>query len=127
VSHFQPNEQGWVLVYYEGNLYDAANVVTYADRAMFAYWRMRDRYPTVARRAVRVDDIQQIGILDPTTGLITLGEEHGVPNERLCDWLSLKGDTVEKMQKLDTQLHVKGGAAMKPPDETLVDVIGGGG
>jgi hypothetical protein len=49
VSHHQPadspDEPGGparVLVYYEGNRYGAANMVTYADRAMLAYWRMRD-------------------------------------------------------------------------------------
>ena len=74
-----------MLVYYEGNRYGAANMVTYADRAMLAYWRMRDHYPTVAQAAVPVEHLVRIGTLDPERGEIELVDTEHAPD--LAEWL----------------------------------------
>ena len=50
-----------IVIDYEGNLYHAANVRTYADRVRIAAGRHQERYPTVARRSVPAKDLVQIG------------------------------------------------------------------
>lgn len=76
-----------IVVYYEGNLHNAVNMVTYADRAMFAYWRMRDHYPTVAMMAVPRSQVVQAATLYPEHGRI---EVLDIDQEiRLCRWLDV--------------------------------------
>jgi hypothetical protein len=41
-----------------------------ADRAIHAYWRMRERYPTVAKMTVPAHDLVRVGTLDPERGVI---------------------------------------------------------
>jgi len=59
-----------LVVYYEGNLHGAANIVTFADRAMVAYHRMAERYPTVAKMAVAPREVTQAATLLPEHGMV---------------------------------------------------------
>ena len=99
----RPDEPGGparLLVHYEGNRYGAANMVTYADQAMLAYWRMRDHYPTVAQAAVLVEQLVRIGTLDAERGEIELVDaEHA---RDLAEWLGCS------TERLRAELHVKG-------------------
>lgn len=51
-------------IYYEGNLYGAINMRTWADRVYQAAARRRERAPTVARMIVRRDDYVAVGTID---------------------------------------------------------------
>jgi len=56
-----PDDATRVVIDYDGDLYHAANVRTYADRVRVAAGRHKDRYPTVARRSVPAMDLVQVG------------------------------------------------------------------
>lgn len=71
VGTYYPNDQR-VLIDYEGNLYGASNIKTYADRLRHAAGRHTERYPTVARRFVTTIDVIQIGTFDYGTGEIEI-------------------------------------------------------
>ena len=49
----QPYNDNEILAYYEGNLYGASNIVTWADRVHHAADRMATAYPTVAKTIAR--------------------------------------------------------------------------
>jgi hypothetical protein len=53
-----------LTIYFEGAIYDQANVRTFADRATQAAGRMVERYPTVARREVSCDALTAVGTFD---------------------------------------------------------------
>lgn len=55
------NGLGGFLIYYEGNIYGAANMVRYVERALSAAGRMRERYPTAAMMSAAAVDLKQIG------------------------------------------------------------------
>src|ERR1035437_6018653 len=67
-----------VCIDYEGNLYGADNVRTYADRVMHAadrhLWRYPNRYPTIARMHLgdEVNDLICIGSFHPDSGTLTI-------------------------------------------------------
>lgn len=67
-----PQENGRVLVDYEGRRYGQANMVTYADRVYFAWGRHKERYPTVARSWLTEELVLQIGWFDPQAGRVDL-------------------------------------------------------
>ena len=94
-----PEGPARVLVYFEGNKHGASNMATYADRAMFAYWRMRERYPTVAQAEVPVDQLVRIGTLDPEHRAIELVDDEHAPD--LANWLACPPE------RLRDELHVK--------------------
>lgn len=87
-------------LYYEGNLYGAANVVTWADRTFMAAGRMLTKYPTTARCAVDPDHVILVGHLDPETGTITVTE----PSSELTTWLGT--DDLETERFTTGALHV---------------------
>jgi len=98
---------GSIIVYYEGNLYGAANMVTFADRAMHAYWRMRDRYPTAAMMAVPVSQLQLVAHLLPEHGRVEVIS--GATLYRLARWLDLEEDaTRREPQQFPRELVVSG-------------------
>src|SRR5262245_35255897 len=53
-----------VLLHFEGNLYDAFNIVTYADRVIHAAGRLLMDYPTVAKAKVPPAMIVRVGTFD---------------------------------------------------------------
>jgi hypothetical protein len=72
----QPQDDGTILVYYEGNIYDARNIRTYDDRCDHAFDRMRTNYPTVARAIVNPRDLIDVGTWEPAThSVVTTREE----------------------------------------------------
>lgn len=65
-----------VRVYFEGALYGQAGMVTLADRAGHACGRLRERYPTVAKRVVPRSALIVVGTFDEAAGrLILTGEQ----------------------------------------------------
>lgn len=82
-----------ILLYFEGNRFGYANVVTFADRVMIAAGRMQERYPTIARMSVEVDSVRKVGRYDGSRRISLVGEEidslaawigcpvHALPNE----------------------------------------------
>lgn len=62
-----PTENG-VVLYYEGNLYGAENLVSYTDRIRHAAGRLFARYPTVAKMFVTAErlkcDYRAVGTVD---------------------------------------------------------------
>lgn len=92
-----------IVVYYEGNLYGAVNMVTFADRAMFAYWRLRDHYPTVAMMAVPRSQVVQAATLYPEHGRVEV--KSAAQQVRLTRWLGL---AIEDSDALARELRVQG-------------------
>ena len=76
-----------LLVDYEGNVYGAQNVVTYADKVMQAWGRHSVRYPTVARLSLPPETMVRIGDFVPDVGRVYVDG----PRERelLAEWLVL--------------------------------------
>ena len=54
-------------VYYEGNLYNASNLTTFRERAVCAYGRMTNQYPTVAQAMVDLEEFEIVGEMTATT------------------------------------------------------------
>jgi hypothetical protein len=79
-----------VLADYEGNLYGAENIKTYADRALHAagrhVWKGHG-YPTVARRFLSASDLVEIGVYDTTSWSLYVGNR-----EALASWLGISVD-----------------------------------
>lgn len=65
-------ENGRVMIDYEGNLYGAVNIVTFADRVHHAWGRHSVHYPTVARALVPTDAVARVGWYDPEAGVVDL-------------------------------------------------------
>lgn len=80
-----------VLIDYEGNRYNAMNIVTWADRVYHAYdrhtWNEGRGYPTIARLNVDPHEVVRVGSFDPEAGKITLDlNEKSTPE--LMSWLA---------------------------------------
>lgn len=67
----RPDGSGFVLCDLEGNLYGAKNLSNYAERLLQAASRQLVRYPTVARRAIPVGDLIEVGRYDYETRCFT--------------------------------------------------------
>lgn len=65
-----PDDHGWVLIDYEGKLYGAENLRTFADLVAHAHDRQRTSYPTVARQAVPAYHLLAVGRFAPETGRV---------------------------------------------------------
>jgi hypothetical protein len=61
------------LIYFEGNRFGSAGMVTFADRAMVAAGRLSRRYPTIARATVPRRALQRVGTF-------TVGQGVDVPD-----------------------------------------------
>lgn len=61
------NDPATVCVDYEGNLYGAENIVTFADRVMVAAQRHADRAPTRARAYLPASALTEVGEWDGRT------------------------------------------------------------
>jgi hypothetical protein len=85
-----PLESGRVLLDYEANFYDAANIRTFADKVHHAAGRHTARYPTRARTEVDATSVIEIGTYEG--GSITI-----YPEERalLARWLQVSEDVLE--------------------------------
>lgn len=75
-----------IVLDYEGAQYGQANLVTYHDRVVVAAGRHTSHYPTVARRACPLADLQHVGFYYPDQRKIDVPG----PNElmALTRWLT---------------------------------------
>ena len=85
-----------VEIYFEGNVHDAVNMTTLADRAVHASGRMLQAYPTVARKTVPRDALIAVGTLDPTTGRIMLAGPHS--ERAVAFWLGAQDLDPEELR-----------------------------
>lgn len=76
--------------YYEGNLYGAANLTSFQERALCAYGRLTMRYPTIAQAAIPLYEFDVVGSLTPTSF-----EMHSTPSKEA--WLALEESMVEAL------------------------------
>ena len=58
-----------LLVYFEGNRYRAANMITFADRALHAAGRLASNYPTIAKATVPRRALTHVGLFTPGHGV----------------------------------------------------------
>jgi hypothetical protein len=79
-----PLARGRVEIHYEGNLYKAANIRTFADRVHHAAGRHLADYPTAARDVVAAEDLVAVGHWDGEH--VRLEAAH---DERVADWLGV--------------------------------------
>ena len=56
-----PTNELWIDIYFEGNLYGAANITSFEDMLRHAADRLVDHYPTAARRRVPAKDLHAVG------------------------------------------------------------------
>jgi hypothetical protein len=61
-----------VSIHFEGALYGQVNMVTLADRAACAHGRLREAYPTLARRRVPREALVAVGTFEEAGGRIVL-------------------------------------------------------
>lgn len=62
---------GLVVIYFEGNIFGAVNLVEYPDRVLNAAGRLRENYPTSAMQGAYLSDLVAIGTFHyPTRGLL---------------------------------------------------------
>lgn len=87
------------MLWFEGNLYGAGNIVTYADKVYHAWGRMDAHYPTIAKTAAHNDEIVEVGTFDTKFGIVTVTDEAA-----LAAWLCRP---VERDDLLTTQLRHK--------------------
>jgi hypothetical protein len=92
-----------LLVYFEGNRYRAANIRTFADRAMIAAGRLSERYPTIAQASVPAGALVQVGLFTPAQGV-------EVPDDRsllaIALWLGLLDGTRPDRAALARELRL---------------------
>jgi hypothetical protein len=100
-----------VVVYYEGNIHHAAEIVTFADRAMRAYERMREHYPTVAMMAVPRSQLTRTATLCPEYGRVEVAGSREMLG--LCRWLGLELSAEHALatDRLATELRATGARA----------------
>lgn len=61
VSKGFEDSEGYIEVYYEGNIYGASNIRSFEDKASHAADRLAKRYPTIARRKVLKSHLTEVG------------------------------------------------------------------
>jgi hypothetical protein len=76
-----------VRIYFEGALYEQSNMVTLADRAVHACGRLRERYPTLAKRMVPRAALVVVGTFDETGGRIILTGDQSA--SAVATWLGV--------------------------------------
>lgn len=92
-----------ILLYFEGNRFNYANVHTFADRCMIAEGRLRTEAPTIARTLARPDDVRRIGVYFPEHRRVEIRD--GLALTRLAKWLGLAATDERGVIKWnDTQL-----------------------
>jgi hypothetical protein len=82
----KPAHCNQVHVYYEGNMYDYTNVVTWADRVRCAAERMQTHYPTVAHAVLPGGVLIPVGEFEDD--VIRLDDD--VDQDVLERWLGFK-------------------------------------
>jgi hypothetical protein len=105
-------ENGRIVLDYEGNRYSSPSLAGYADRVHHAAGRHGVRYPTIARALVDPDEVIEVGDYDYETGVVTL---YGAEERELLEhWLGsgplddgelrTKGNTRHTMRREVEQL-----------------------
>jgi len=61
IASFDVSNDHGNVAYYEGNLFGAENLKTYEGKVICAYYRLRDKYPTVAMTCFNRGDFEVIG------------------------------------------------------------------
>lgn len=74
-----------VQIYYEGNIYGASNLTTYADRLVVAAERMASRSATTAQRTVSARLLVEVGFWDPATRSVHV--QPGPVTRMLAAWI----------------------------------------
>jgi hypothetical protein len=92
------NDPSQVRIDYEGDLYHASNLVTFADRVERAAGRHTTNYPTVARAWVQADSLVRVGSWDDREGLV-----HVEMPDALAAWLDV--ETVPEQEFRATGVH----------------------
>lgn len=74
-----------VRIYYEGAIYGQSEMARLADRVFYAHGRLVENYPTVAKMALPVASLVEVGTFDPASGTITVVD--GQAEAVLATWL----------------------------------------
>ncbi len=81
----KPLTESLMLVYYEGNIFQASNVVTFSDKCRLAAGRATDSYPTTAMLVAREGDMTLVGRYDLEEHHFTLDEEKSTDFDAWCE------------------------------------------
>lgn len=72
VGKAEPERDGNVVVYYEGNAHGASNLGYYYAHVCVAAGRARESYPTTALMRVNENDLDRVGEFDPVRKVFTV-------------------------------------------------------
>lgn len=97
-----------VTVYFEGAIYEQADMGSLADRAAHAYGRLRENAPTVAVRVVPRDALVAVGTFDPRTGRIFLTGPQSAA--AVATWLGVVVVTAADLRPTHPRRRPHGGA-----------------
>jgi len=96
----EPNR---IVCYFEGDLYGASNLVTFADRADIASGRMIEQYPTTAVAALVVTEIVLVGSYDTDSGQAVIDPAR---RQDLCEWIGVSEDALDAELQTTSVRHV---------------------
>lgn len=87
----RPAEEGLVIVYFEGNAINAANLTEYIDRARSAAGRLRENYPTSSVMQLPLNDLHEIGHFHYPTSRLMITDQ-----DSYREWLTMRRATETK-------------------------------
>jgi len=108
IGKAEPDESGYVTVYFEGNAIGASNLGYYYARLGTAAGRAKDSYPTVAVMRVNEDDLVRVAEFDPVRKVFTAVSDP-VSLER---WASEPIDDVVGVKLQPGEYKVEGNSAI---------------
>jgi hypothetical protein len=87
-----PATTEYATCYFEGNIYNAGNIKTYADRALHAVGRLVTKYPTAACMNIPRTALIAIGTFDDEFGEVCVNQEQRL---LLASWIGVSIDQLD--------------------------------
>jgi DMSO/TMAO reductase YedYZ molybdopterin-dependent catalytic subunit len=87
-----PSATEYLTCYFEGNVYNAANIKTYADRALHAVGRLHTKYPTAACMNIPRAALIPVGTFDDKFGEVRVDQDR---RPLLASWIGVPIDELD--------------------------------
>lgn len=104
-----------VLCYLEGNLYDAENIKTYADRVLHAASRLRTGYPTSAVRSIPRSELVPVGTFNDSFGEVILRDDRAA---ELATWIGVSEKALEEQLLTTDSAHALAARTLREMERT---------
>jgi hypothetical protein len=96
-------DPGKLRVYYEGNLYNAANMRTWADRVRHAAERLTAAAPVIATGVSEPDEFLEVGSFAAPEGVVLANNEEA--RSALARWLGVSAGDLDAECRLSEALR----------------------